>query len=168
MPITKYFYLKKYTLPRNYPIKTWCENSFCNIEKHEIEECEQMMEFKFPISLKEFWLEIGYGHLTTPKYHNDNYICAYKNYILHPLHIANIILYRENSDYILPDAAEDLEEGDIPFFEIGDMSSFLYMKRFSDNPDAVYDFGGILIEEHFERFIYRLYHESPNYYMKNW
>ena len=54
--------------------------------------------------------------------------------------------------------------GKRPFFEIGDSSSFLMMKRNTKYPDGVYDNLGHLVEPSFERFIWRLYHESPKFY----
>ena len=81
-----------------------------------------------------------------------------------PTSIADIILLKEESGLILPDAAEYMDEDEMPFFEVGDLSSFLYMKPFTDNPNAVWGYGEI-IEEEFEKFIWRLYHESPTYYL---
>ena len=94
----------------------------------------------------------------------------YVNYIFSPEQIADIMLLREESDYILPEAVEYIEEGyikddDIIFFEVGDMSSFLVMKPSSAKPNAVYDMLGNVIEEEFDRFIWRLYYESPDYYI---
>jgi hypothetical protein len=40
------------------------------------------------------------------------------------------------------------------------------MKANSDNPNAVYTDTGIKIEDSLERFIWRLYYESPRYYAK--
>jgi hypothetical protein len=58
---------------------------------------------------------------------------------------------------------ELLEPGDLPFFEIGDSSSFLLMKLNSDNPNAVWDYD-LTICDSFEEFIWRLYYESPSFY----
>ena len=63
------------------------------------------------------------------------------------------------------DVLEEFNEDDIPFFEIGDSSSFLMMKRNTKYPDGVYDQQGYLVEASFERFIWRLYHESPKFYL---
>ena len=56
------------------------------------------------------------------------------------------------------------EPGDLPFFEIGDSCRFLLMKLYSNNPNAIWTFGNIKIEDSFERFIWRLYYESPWFY----
>jgi hypothetical protein len=160
----KYDYLRKFI---NSTPDEPHRNYFGLITNEEIKEAEKRLGFDFPISLKEFWLEIGYGTLTT----SINYTKSINNNrIFYPEQIADIMLLREESDYILPEAVEYINAGyikddDIIFFEVGDMSSFLVMKPSSDKPDAVYDEIGTLIEEHFERFIWRLYYESPDYYL---
>ena len=40
----------------------------------------------------------------------------------------------------------------------------MVLKPYSDNPNAVYTDTGILIEQSFEKFIWRLYYESPCFY----
>lgn len=113
-------------------------------------------------------MEIGYGFLNTSV--NNVNTLSHVNRINHPEQIADITLLKEESDYILPDVVEYFEEGyigerDIIFFDIGDMTDFLVMKPYSAKPDAVYDMIGNIVEESFERFIWRLYHESPTFYL---
>ena len=81
--------------------------------------------------------------------------------------IANILLRKDESENmllpILPDILDEfLEEGDIPFMEVGDSSSFLNMKRGSE---GIHYMGNGLKEENFERLIWRMYHESAKYYL---
>ncbi|WP_341751162.1 SMI1/KNR4 family protein [Candidatus Tisiphia endosymbiont of Piscicola geometra] len=160
----KYNYLRKFI---NSKPSEPHRNFFGSISTKEIKEAEERLGFTFPRSLKEFWLEIGYGFLTTSI---DKVKKDFSNRILYPQQIADIMLLKEESDYILLEAVEYIEEGyikddDIIFFEVADMSSFLVMKPSSDKPDAIYDMLGRVLEEHFERFIWRLYHESPDYYL---
>ncbi|WP_375333416.1 SMI1/KNR4 family protein [Candidatus Tisiphia endosymbiont of Xenochironomus xenolabis] len=162
----KYDYLKKYI---NNSKAKHPRNSFTKVNLQDIEYAEDRLGFQLPKSLKEFWVEIGSGVLN--KSINGNEAFDYANYIFFPQQIADIMLLKEKSDYILPEAVEYIEEGyikddDVIFFEVADMSSFLVMKPSSDKPDAVYDEIGNIIEEHFERFIWRLYHESPDYYLR--
>ena len=165
----KYDYLKKYiNFDKFDGIRPY--NWFEKVNSDSIAAAEKKLGFKFPNSLKEFWLEIGKGSLPNPVSYGEDYVGALNNHIFSPDEISDIMLLRENSDYILPEAVEYIEKGyikddDIIFFEIADMSSFLVMKPSSDRPDAVYDEIGTLIEEHFEKFIWRLYYESPNYYL---
>ena len=62
----------------------------------------------------------------------------------------------------------EFKPGDMPFFEVADGANFLIMRPEGENSNAVYDMGGDLIEEDFEKFIWRLYYESPTYYMDKW
>jgi hypothetical protein len=127
------------------------------------------LDFEFPKSLKEFWEEIGYGF-----FHSDitgEKVASGSDRLMSPDQIADIILLKEESGLILPEAVEYMTDGyvgdgDILFFEIGDMSSFLMMKSKSEKPNAVYNIMGELIEEEFEKFIWRLYYESPTYYLE--
>lgn len=165
MEKNKYTYLEKYKNFNNRNVKIWKENTFIPVTLEHINVQEEYLGFKFPNALKEFWISIGYGHLTTPFNKKSSYECLFDNKILSPRDIAEILLLKEESGLILPEYAEYLEPGEMPFFEIADSSNFLIMKPLSDNPNAVYSFGGRKIEDSFERFIYRLYYESPTYYL---
>ena len=77
--------------------------------------------------------------------------------------VADIMINGPESGLIIDSFYELLEPGDLPFFEIADSSSFLLMKPFSDNPNAVWDYD-LKIEDSFEKFIWRLYYESPSFY----
>ena len=159
----KYSYLKQFCnkgLTDQKGPKNWFEL----VKISEITKAESLIGFEFPLSLKEFWLEVGYGSL---KININLYNSDLNNYIIHPLDVANIILRKDESeDLDLPVLSDVLdmylEEGDIPFMEVADSSDFLKMKRDSD---GIYDCGGDLLEESFEKFIWRLYHESAKYYL---
>lgn len=69
-----------------------------------------------------------------------------------------------DSGHISEEVLESMKPGDLPFFHIGDSSSFLFMKPQSSKPNAVYNEWGELVEGSFNRFIWRLYYESPDYY----
>lgn len=159
----KYEYLKKYMLNYNEESNPK-RNNFYKIKQSEIETYEKLIKSKFPESLKEFWLEIGYGNLTTPAVHDDDYECSADNIILPPEIVADILINKEESDYILPHGFELLNDGDIPFFEVGDSTSFLVMRPSSNYPDGVWYFD-TLVEKSFEKFIWRLYYESPTFYL---
>jgi hypothetical protein len=60
----------------------------------------------------------------------------------------------------------EFEPDDLPFFEIADGNDFLFMRPQSDKPNAIYGLLNELIEEDFEKFIWRLYYESPTYYIE--
>lgn len=165
MFLKKYQYLEEFI---NSNTSEAHHNWFGSVSMQEINEAEYRLAFQFPASLKQFWLEVGYGALAT----SINFInTIHNNRIMYPEQIADIMLLKDESEFVIPGIGEYFEEGyikddDIIFFEIGDMSSFLVMKPNSDKPNAVYDMIGRVIEEDFERFIWRLYYESPDYYLR--
>lgn len=168
-----YEYLNKIPLlNKDGYIDTSCSNSFSPVNIEEIIKAEKDLGYQFPSELRQFYQEIGYGCLTTPKDPPQDYDFCNKNMILHPLVVSGfrqgITANHEFECYMMDDVYEDLESGDLPVFEIGDSSSFMIMKPLSDNPNAVWYMGSEKIEDSFERFIYRLYHESPTYYADNW
>ena len=78
--------------------------------------------------------------------------------------IGDIILEDIESEMITQDAPDDIPLGYIPFFEIGDSGDFLFIRSCSKNSNAVWDGCGIKIEDSLQRFIWRLYYESPKYF----
>ena len=160
----KYNYLRKYIENSlSYP-----NNWFERIRQDEIDNAERELGFELPKALKEFWLEIGCGFL---KKSITGIATTAINRIMDPCSVADMILLR-HEDCVLPDIEElfdegwiDIEKGEIIFFEIGDSSSFLVMKPNSIKPDGVYDMLGRLMIDSFEEFIWRLYHESPDFYL---
>ena len=156
--IGKYNYLKKYINTQvPYP-----SNWFEEITLDDITKSEQNLGFEFPNQLKEFWQEIGYGALYVSKNGENSGLV---NRIMPPEEIADIFLRREETESnVLPFVFDDLKPDDMIFFEIGDSSSFLIMRPKGKTPNMVYDLAGGKIDD-FETFIYRLYHESPKYFL---
>lgn len=155
----KYNYLKKYI--NNKTLQSH-RNFFGLITLEEINEAESRLGFVLPNNLKEFWRIIGYGALTTS--HNKEKT-IHNNRILFPEQVADIIILKEDSGYILPEYADLLQEGDIPFFDIGDSSDFLFMNRYAEDKDAIYDRLGRIVAKNMEEFIWRLYYDSPTFYL---
>jgi hypothetical protein len=166
--MAKYNYLKKYVSQA----KTigLGENGFgLLLDPHLIEASEKRLGFEFPSELKEFWREIGPGVLRAAVNSPENYRCAHNNTILDPYEIANILLSDPDSPDcpVIYEFYDMLEPGDMPFFEIGDSVSFLYMRPKSEKPNAVYDSLGNEVSPSFEEFIHRLYYESPTFYLES-
>ena len=170
----KYGYLKPYCHYPNFNDDQPMEvlhapfNIFGPIYADELEKAEHILQQAFPHQLRQFYIEIGSGHLM--KVHNalNNEGCRDGNEILPPLVVANFAtgkLRWEGQEYHWMDEStyELMEQGDLPFFEIGDSSSFLFMKLNSDNPNAVWDYD-LKITDSFEEFVWRLYYESPDFY----
>jgi hypothetical protein len=151
---------------------------FRRVEKEELESAEEIMGIEFPANLRKFYLDIGYGRIgrSVNQSVQDYYDFSSSNDILEPMHAASIFLKGRIKieqpltelfyKYFVPGEIPEVifKEGELPFFEIADGSQFLIMKPLSDNPNAVYTESGILIEDSFERFIWRLYYEDPGYY----
>ncbi len=147
-------------------------NIFHPETEEEIENAEKVFGFPFPSQLRNFYQKIGYGSLTTPHNPPKDYDFCNANDILPPFVAANfakgILLWEGQHCWMAEETYELLEPGDLPFFEVGDSNYFLIIKPESYMPNAVYDMGGDLIEDSFEKFIWRLYYEDHSYYMKNW
>lgn len=142
-------------------------NNFWPVKAKDIAGLEEYLGCSLPNDLKDFYIQIGSGFLDTPKNPPFNYECSSTNRINHPLLIIEMM---STGSYVIPDYYEDSLQGtgDIPVFEIGDSSSFMHMKPRSDNPNAIWYCGSDKIEDSFERFIYNLYHDGPDYYSRNW
>jgi len=154
-------YLKKY-INNNELMR----NRFHQLTLDEIEDVEKRLGYRFPLQLRSFYQEVGFG--TFQNNHDlsvtDN---TFANRLLDPESAADIKLLGYESGQILPSVK--FAEDELPIFEVADGANFFVMKPQSDKPNAVYEFeGGDLIEESLERFIWRLYYESPLYYMKDW
>jgi hypothetical protein len=156
-------YLKRYCGNFKHP-----SNSFYPVEAEEIERLEKFLGYKIPSQLRQFYHEIGYGSLTHPKEFPKDYVFYNANAVHSPSLILEMLEKGQESGYISEDVYEDLKPGDIPFFEIGDSSSFMIMKALSDNPNAIWYMGMEKIEDSLEQFIHNLYYISPAYYADNW
>lgn len=136
------------------------------VSENDIQNAEKRLTYCFPSQLRQFFLTVGEGSFR----HNKNFSEtqeSYANCILHPKIIADIKLLGYDSGQIVPSV--EFADDELPIFEIADGANFFVMKPQSKNPNAVYQFmGGELIEDSLEKFIHRLYYESPLYYMKDW
>ena len=163
----KYKYLQKYS-NQNKKRYAYNENHFRTLFIEDIEAEEKRLGFRFPEQLREFWLEIGYGSIRVGAKTGPDWSCPHHNSILRPDQIADILLSNEDdpNSPVLPEFYELLRPGYMPFFEIGDSISFLYMRPQSDNPNAIW-YGRDKICDSFEEFIHRLYYESPTFYCED-
>lgn len=153
-------YLKPYVNNPS-PIR---KNIFYSVPIEHILEAEGQLGYPFPSQLKEFYQQIGYGVFR----HNYDYSHTINpsNRLIDPNSIAAIKLEGFESGQIKPDV--EFEADELPFFEVsGGGAIFFTLKPLSDNPNRVWDDDNIL-EESFERFIWRLYYERPDYYKQYW
>jgi hypothetical protein len=184
-----YEYLKKF-LPPHPKFEGTNRNWFCPIKSEEIVGVEEIMGLHFPSELREFYNQIGYGMLRSPHKIEEEYEFYNNNEILPPAEVAKFYqlvtahhqkdenertslkvllnlskFYTTYEDHTISiDGLESLQPGDLPFFEIGDSFRFLITKPHSNNPNAVWAPSNIKIEDSIEKFIWRLYYESPSFY----
>ena len=147
-------------------------NIFDPVSEEEIKKGEEILGLPFPDQLKKFYYQVGHGNLTTPYNAPVDYDFYSSNEILSPSVAAKfakgILEWENQTHWMSRDTYELLESGDLPFFEIGDGSSFMVMKLNSDNPNAVWYMGQEKIEDLLEKFIYNLYYDHPSYYIRRW
>jgi antitoxin YxxD len=144
------------------------QNYFYPVSEKELLQAEKKIGFTFPDELRRFYQEIGAGSLSLSLGQPENRYSVGSNIIIAPEHLEDVmtgtLINEETGLYFSRDAFEDLQPGDLPFFEISDSSNYLIMKVTSENPNAVWAFGDLKIEDSFERFIWRLYHERSDFY----
>jgi len=141
-------------------------NRFFPVSTQDIEDAEKRLGYKFPPQLRVFYDELGDGSF---QHNHDLSITdnSFSSCVLHPKEIADIKLLGYESGQILPSVK--FAEDEMPVFEVDGGDMFFVMKPQSKNPNAIYrDMGQGILEESLERFIWRLYYESPLYYMKDW
>lgn len=159
-------FLKPYKY-ENIQEERFTKNNFFPVTEEEILNFEKKFGYELPSQLKAFYREIGYGFLTRSHEYQETYQFSNTNRINPTDLMIEMIEHGQSSGIISADAHELLQHGDIPFFEIGDSSSFLKMKALSDNPNAVWDMDDNLplkIADSLEEFIHKLYYEDPGYY----
>ena len=144
-------------------------NLFGPLFRGELEAAEVTLGRSFPDQLRKFYLNIGVGSLMKPHNAPEGYDSSVKNDIFSPITAANfskgILEWDAQENWMAESTYELLEPGDLPFFEMYNSTHFLVMKLNSDNPNAVWTDGSpIKIEDSFEKFIWRLYYESPSFY----
>ena len=159
MTINNNHYLSQFITDKDHNL---VGNEFFSIAQASILNAEKRLDYKFPSQLKNFYQTIGSGFLVS-KYDTPDVVCGYSNRIMDPESIADVLLEGYDSGQLHPEA--QFIEGDMPFFEIGEGRDFFVMRPKTDNPNAVYDMFGSLIEDSFERFIWLLYYESPTFYL---
>ena len=187
MKTSKYDFLKKY-YPEKYNKKQALKqpyNLFYPISKQRLEYAEHILGFKIPSELREFYINLGAGEIMLPELPPKDYKFYGANMILPPdaaayfycalrdgryeedFHFEDLdknFINFEKSYFMSCDTMTMMQKGDLPFFEIGDSTRFLFLKPHYKNNDAVYAPGNIKIEDSFERFIHRLYYQDPSYY----
>jgi hypothetical protein len=91
-------------------------NVFYTVSNEEATASARRLGFELPEQLRTFHREVGYGFFTTsfPEHHGERY--NYINRFLAPSQIADLLLGCDEE--LMP--GEGFDEGEIPFFEVGD------------------------------------------------
>ena len=161
---SNFLYLEKY-IPGGRGIH---DNFFYKISEFDIHKAEKLYGHSFPSQLKQFYREIGPGMLRCPNKPPVDYSFSSYNEFIHPMAMVGFTqgqrLNDEYQHYMDQSVMDDLEPGDLPFFEVGDSCQFMIMKAFSDNPNAVYSQWGDKISDSLYEFVHNLYYKSTYFY----
>lgn len=132
-------------------------NRFERVGLDELRSAETTLGRDLPVPLRRFYLEIGAGSLRVSS--DATAVRDHPNRFLYPEEIAGLL---SGEHEWAPE--EGFDDGELPFFEVGD-KLFLVMRPGSSQPNAVFwPFGG-LVEVEFARFVRRMYFEHPRYFV---
>lgn len=124
----------------------------CSVEV--VDSAENMLGFRFPDVLRQYYLSVGVGQLVPA----NREAAISDNNVLIPTHIPKLI--GNSCGWMMP--YTKIQPGTIPFFERG-VDLFLCLHPNSDNPSAVHWMWGDKIcdslVEFFQRFI-----EDPDWF----
>lgn len=143
---------------------------FISVTQEEIDSSEKKIGIRFPEQLRCFYETIGYGVLAGNKNDGNQILPPHAAAEFYKPHTENSrmsgepLSSKEEDYWMSASTYEDLQPGDLPVFEISDSNRFLIMRPRSDSPNAVWSHTGVKIEDSFEKFIWRLYYESPTFY----
>jgi hypothetical protein len=106
--------------------------AFWEVSDSRIDQFETTTGIKLPPELKRFYGLLGHGRIQLSR--NGDWAEYDLNIIVDPERLASLFLRTDPSFDV---DAGLVEDGDLPFFDIGS-HSYLVMRPFSENPDAVY------------------------------
>ncbi|MDT1957741.1 SMI1/KNR4 family protein [Carnobacterium divergens] len=130
------------------------KNIFYPVTLEEIEKVEKELKIKFPISLKTFYLEVGYGFI-----HSE---VGNINRIMHPLSVRDFRLRQNDFEYY-PDIEiyDEFEGNKLIFFE-GNEASLLSV-GFNSEEGKVFYYDEKLTDN-FSDFIIKINEDDTFYY----
>lgn len=131
-------------------------NWFTPLAESAVTQAEDRIGFRFPASLRSFYLEIGSGFLAANEAGDKKTTSV--NRFLTPGEVAD--LYLGDSELMPP---EGFEPGELPIFEVGN-DLFLVMRLAGDRDAGMFRMSGTKVADNFTDFVGRLYHEDPRYY----
>ena len=125
---------------------------FFPVSAQEILAAEEVLGFALPIGLKDFYLEVGFGWLSSDDRPD------LRNLILHPVDVVD--LYRGTSEFCPP---EGFMEGDLPIMDCG-WDKFLVMRANTSDEKTYRDNGSDnSLAQSFNELVERLFKDAGFY-----
>ena len=146
-----YSIFKDYVV-ENEKIKNNKKMIFYPVSIDEINNAEKQMNRQFPKSIKQFYLEIGWGFF-------EDESKSFINLLMSPSDIADF--YCANGNYVYAEEREFLEENEFVFFEV-DAECHITLNLEDDVEEGIY-FGTDKIADSLFDFVSKM-SEDSNYY----
>lgn len=125
---------------------------FFPVSAQEVLVAEEALGFAFPVGLKDFYLQVGYGWLSSDDRPD------LRNLIPHPLDVVD--LYRSTSEFC---ALEGFLEGDLPVMDCG-WDRFLVMRANTSDEKIYRDDGSDnSLAQSFNELVERLFKDAGFY-----
>lgn len=150
--MSEFDYLKRFVSKDESDHSNW----FTPLAESAVDEAEERIGFRFPASLRSFYLEIGSGFLAANEAGDKKTTSV--NRFLTPGEVAD--LYLADSELMPPDG---FEPGELPIFEVGS-DLFLVMRLAGGRDAGIFRMSGTKVADSFGDFVQRLYYEDPRYY----
>lgn len=128
----EFSFLKKYTVPEGTIVHCdKCKYCFYPVEEKAILDAEQKLSVKFPTSLRDFYLDVGYGYIGQDE-------PDFMNQIMHPLEIAKLKLGLDFYGNMFSDDLEYYTSNDVfPFFDVGGEFNYLVIKMTGQDEGSI-------------------------------
>src|SRR5262245_4564494 len=112
-------------------------NAFYPIDEEEIAASDRRLGYQLPEQLRAFHREVGYGFFKTSNPQGPRGEYNYINRFLAPSQIADMLLGEDEA--VMP--GEGFDDGEIPFFEVGDRLYLVLRRSPTENIEVAWPFG---------------------------
>ena len=132
--------------------------AFWTVDTDQLRLFESKTGIKLPPELRSFYKQVGHGRIQLSR--TGEWAEFDLNIIVDPVRLASLFMRTDPSFEV---DAELVEDGDLPFFDMGS-HSYLVMRPGTNNPDAIYwPFDAVPISENIWDFAERLL-ANPRFY----
>ena len=132
-------------------------NFFSPVSEKVVVEAERRIGVQFAPALRAFYLQVGCGFL---KRSVDGRVASTFNRIVGPLSVADA--HVGESEMAPP---EGFGSDELPVFEVSE-ESFIVMRPWGRDVDAVYRRDGSVVASGFMEFVRRLFFEDPEFFLR--